>query len=212
MVTPVRPNRSRSASRVLPSRPFVAAATMLLFTLALYVIEAYDVSTGLALDDEEGIIAREPSHLDGVIFAPLLHHGWDHLASNTLPFLVFGFLAMAGGIAQFIAVTATVWLLSGIGVWLLAPPGSVTVGASGVIFGWLVFLLFRGFFARSMKQILLAVVLFFLWGGVLLGVLPGQPGISWQAHLFGALAGVLAASMVARADRRRRAGDVALPR
>ena len=211
MVTPVRPNRSRSASRVLPSRPFVAAATMLLFTLALYVIEAYDVSTGLALDDEEGIIAREPSHLDGVIFAPLLHHGWDHLASNTLPFLVFGFLAMAGGIAQFIAVTATVWLLSGIGVWLLAPPGSVTVGASGVIFGWLVFLLFRGFFAHSLKQILLAAVLFFLWGGVLLGVLPGQPGISWQAHLFGALAGILAASIVARADRRR-AGDVALPR
>jgi membrane associated rhomboid family serine protease len=70
-----------------------------------------------------------------------------------------------------------------------------------VIFGWLAFLLTRGFFARSLKQIGLAVVLFLVWGGILLGVLPGQQGISWQGHLFGALFGVLGAWLVARADR-----------
>ena len=71
-----------------------------------------------------------------------------------------------------------------------------------MIFGWLVFLLARGFFARSARQIGLAIVLFAIWGSVLFGVIPGQPGISWQAHLFGALAGLLAASLVARADHR----------
>ena len=91
-----------------------------------------------------------------------------------------------------------IWVLGGLGVWLTAPDGSVTIGMSGVIFGWLTYLLVRGFFARSGTQIVLAVVLFLLWGGILLGVLPGQPGVSWQGHLFGALAGVFAAWLVAR--------------
>ena len=86
----------------------------------------------------------------------------------------------------------------------MGPDGTYTVGASGVIFGWLAFLLVRGFFAGSVKQILLAAVLFMIWGGVLWGVLPSDPHISWQGHLFGALAGVLAAWLVARADRGRR--------
>ena len=118
-----------------------------------------------------------------------------------MPFLVFGFLAMAGGIRQFVAVTATIWLLGGLGVWLLGPADTNHIGASGLIFGWLVFLLARGFYTRSAAQIVLAVVLFLIWGGVLWGVLPGDPGISWQGHLFGALAGLLAARLSGRADR-----------
>jgi len=109
---------------------------------------------------------------------------------------------MAGGIAQWFAVTATIWVLSGVGVWLVGPSNTSTIGASGLIFGWLVFLLVRGFFARSLRQIALAVVLFAIWGGVLLGVLPGAPEVSWQGHLFGALAGLLCAALVAKADRR----------
>jgi membrane associated rhomboid family serine protease len=202
--------RRRSIYRVLPARPFVAAATMLLFTFLLYAVEAYDQSTGQLLDREDGIIARDPNHFFGILTAPVLHAGWAHLESNTLPFLIFGFLAMAGGLRQFVLVTGIVWVTSGLGVWLFAPPGSDTVGASGVIFGWLVFLLFRGFFAGSAKQIALAVVLFFLWGGVLLGVLPGQLGISWQAHLFGAIGGILAARMVA--GRRGGTGELVMPR
>src|SRR5581483_8673323 len=110
--------------------------------------------------DSDGIVPRDTSHLDGVLWSPLLHHGWQHLEGNTVPFLVFGFLAMAGGLGQWILVTAIIWLLGGLGVWLIAPDGSVTIGASGVIFGWLVFLLARGFFAGSMRQMLLAVGLF----------------------------------------------------
>ena len=193
----------RSIARVLPAAPFRAMVTMLLFTGVLYGVEFADQVTGNSLDDD-GIIARRVDGLDGILWAPLLHAGWAHLIANTLPFLIFGFLAMAGGIRQFLVVTGLIWVISGLGVWLTAPDGSVTVGASGIIFGWLVFLLARGFFARSGRQILLAVVLFFFWGGILLGVLPGQANISWQGHLFGALAGLLAARLVASADRRQR--------
>jgi membrane associated rhomboid family serine protease len=192
----------RPTARVLPANPIRALLTMSLFTGVLYATELVDQVTGNSLDDD-GIVARQVDGLDGVLWAPLLHGSWAHLIANTLPFLVFGFLAMAGGIRQFLVVTGLIWVISGLGVWLTAPVGTTTVGASGVIFGWLVFLLARGFFARSGRQILLAVVLFAFWGGILLGVLPGQATVSWQAHLFGALAGLFAAWVVASASRRR---------
>jgi membrane associated rhomboid family serine protease len=201
MVAPA-PAPRRSIARVLPPAPVAAATVMLAFTALLYVVEAVDQVTGDDLERAGGIVSRNLDGLWGILWAPLLHGSWGHLIGNTVPFLVFGFLAMAGGIRQWVAVTATVWVISGVGVWLLAPDTVYTVGASGVIFGWLVFLLARGFFARSGRQIALAVVLFAMWGSVLFGILPGQPGISWQAHLFGALGGLLAASAVARADHR----------
>lgn len=197
MVAPA-PMPRRSISRVLPAAPVRAMLTMLVFTAGLYVIEAVDSVTGSGLQ-QNGIEPLQVDGLDGVLWAPVLHGTWGHLIANTVPFLVFGFLAMAGGIRQFIVVTATIWLLGGLGVWLTGGyGGGIHIGASGLIFGWLVFLLTRGFFARSGRQILLAVGLFFVWGGILFGVLPGQPGVSWQAHLFGALAGLLAARLVAR--------------
>ena len=171
------------------------------FTGVLYVIEAVDTLLGGALD-ADGIWPRHLDGLYGILWAPLLHQGWQHLAANTLPVLVLGFFALAGGVGQFIAVTAIVWLVGGFGTWLTGSPG-VHLGASILIFGWLVFLLVRGFFARSPAQILLAVVLFAVWGGVLWGVLPGAVGISWEGHLFGALGGLMAAQLVARADRPR---------
>jgi membrane associated rhomboid family serine protease len=189
-------------ARVLPAAPARALVTMFLFTGLLYVIEAADMVSGGVLD-RYGIEPREVDGLDGVLWAPLLHGGWPHLLANTIPFLVFGFLAMANGIRQFVLVTATIWLLGGLGVWLLGPADTNHIGSSGLIFGWLLFLLARGFFARSARQIGLAVVLFMVWGGVLWGVLPGDPRISWQGHLFGALAGLFAAWIVARADRGR---------
>lgn len=199
MVAPA-PAPRRSVARVLPPHPVFAALLMLAFTALLYVIELVDQLTGESLDGD-GIVSRSLPGLAGIVWAPLLHGGWPHLLANTVPFLVFGFLAMAGGIAQWVMVTGTIWVLSGLGVWLVGPPNTSTIGASGVIFGWLVFLLARGFFARSLRQIALAVVLFAIWGGVLLGVLPGTPQVSWQGHLFGALAGLLCAALVAKADR-----------
>ena len=187
-------------ARVFPARPLQALTTILSFTAVLWVVEFYDQLTGERLD-QDGIVPRSVDGLEGILWAPLLHGGWAHLIANTLPFVIFGFLVLANGIGRFLLVTAVIWVLAGLGVWFTAPDGSVTVGMSGVIFGWLTYLLVRGFFARSGGQIVLALVVFFFWGGILLGVLPGQEGISWQGHLFGALAGVLAAWLVARRSR-----------
>ena len=185
------------SARVLPARPLRALVVILVLTALLWVIELYDAATGGRLD-YDGIVPRTADGLGGIVWAPLLHHGFAHLEANTLPFVVFGFLVLAAGLARFALVTATIWVIAGLGVWLTASDGSVTVGMSGVIFGWLTFLLVRGFFARSGLQILLAVGLFLVWGSVLIGVLPGQPDVSWQGHLSGALAGVLAAWLFAR--------------
>lgn len=190
---------SRPPNRVLPPNLRQAAIVVAGFTALLYLIELVDAVLPADLD-QFGIVPRSPSGLDGLVFAPLLHHGWGHLLANTIPVLIFGFLTMSAGLGQWIMVTLTIWLLSGIGVWVTGADG-VTVGASGLAFGWLAFLLVRGVFNRSLLQLGVAALLFLYWGGTLLGVLPGNPGISWQGHLFGALAGVLAAWLVAVASR-----------
>ena len=194
-------------NRVLPPNPKQAAIVVAGFTALLYLIELVDAILPTDLD-RFGIHPRSLSGLLGIIWAPLLHHGWGHLAANTLPVLIFGFLAMSIGLRQWIAVTATIWLVSGIGVWLIGGAG-VTVGASGLALGWLTFLLVRGLFTRSFLQLGIGLVLLFYWGSTLFGVLPGNPGISWQGHLFGAAAGVLAAWLVALAARRPVAKPVA---
>lgn len=187
---------------MLPAQPLRSAVQILLMVAVLWGVEFYDDITPPAGDLElNGIQPRDPNGLDGVLWAPLLHGGWDHLISNSVPLLVLGWLVLANGPRQFVAVTATVWLAAGLGTWLIAEPGTTHVGASGVAFGWMVFLLVRGFFLGSCAQILVAAVLFFYWGGMLWGVLPGQPDISWQGHLCGALGGLVAAWLVSRNTR-----------
>ncbi|MFD2421112.1 rhomboid family intramembrane serine protease [Amycolatopsis pigmentata] len=199
---PAAPAPSADTKRVLPPHPKTAALVILSFTALMYVVELVDVALHGSLD-RDGIVPRTLSGLDGVVWAPMLHGGWAHLLGNTIPVLVFGFLAMASGILRWAVVTALVWVVSGLGVWLTGDTGTSTIGASGLAFGWLAYLLVRGLFNRSVGQLALAVVLLVLWGGTLWGLLPGNPGISWQAHLFGAIGGVLAAWIMARADRRR---------
>jgi len=175
---------------------------MLSFAVLLYLIELVNAAVFDNGLDHFGIVSRHLSGLPGVAWAPLLHASWQHLFGNTIPLMVFGFLAMSAGLGPWIASTVTIWLVSGIGVWLIGPSApTVTVGASGLAFGWLAFLLVRGIFNRGVGQTLVALVLLVLWGGVLLGLLPGNPGISWQAHVFGALGGILAAWLTVKANR-----------
>ena len=185
--------------RVIPANPVRSAVLVCVLVAVLYGIELVDVILPADLD-ENGILPRSVDGLDGVFWAPLLHDGWPHLLSNTVPLLVLGWLMMSAGLRNFIAVTAVVWIVGGLGTWLVGAP-AVHVGASGVAFGWLVFLLVRGFFLRSYAQMFVALLLFFYWGSMLWGVLPGQPGISWEGHLFGALGGLVAAWLVARSTR-----------
>ncbi|WP_157620416.1 rhomboid family intramembrane serine protease [Saccharothrix sp. NRRL B-16348] len=191
------------AKRVVPPRPVLSAVVVLGFVGLLYVVEAIDTVLGGRLDDD-GVIPRDFSQWDNILWFPLLHGDWTHLTGNAVPLLVLSYLATSAGIKQFLQVTAVIWLTSGLGVWIFGSYGS-HIGASGLVFGFLVILLVRGIFARSPLQIALAVVVFAIYGAALWGVLPGQPGISWEGHLFGALGGVLAAWGVAR-DARKSAG------
>ncbi|MBA4025682.1 MAG: rhomboid family intramembrane serine protease [Gordonia sp.] len=177
-----------------------SALVIAVLTALLYVIEAIDAVSRHDLDSA-GIEPREADGLTGIFFSPFLHADWEHLAANTLPGMVLGFLVLMA--RRFIVTTAIVWVVSGLGVWLFAPPYTVTVGASGIIFGWLTYILVRGLFNRDVWQVLLGVVVFMVYGGVLWGVVPTDGRVSWQGHLFGAIGGVLAAWYLSKKDRKR---------
>ena len=140
-----------------------------------------------------GIVPRTQDGLIGIVAAPFLHANLNHLLANTVPFLLFGWLVMLRDNRHFVGVSLFAMLGSGVLSWLLGAPGSVHVGASGVIFGFLGFLLLSGWYARSLVSIALSVVVAVLWGGMVTQVLPGVPGVSWQGHLGGFIGGVLAA-------------------
>jgi membrane associated rhomboid family serine protease len=147
--------------------------------------------------DVYGIIPRNPTGLRGVLFAPFLHGGFVHLLGNTFPFLILGWLIMLRETSDFFVVSVVAALVSGIGTWLFGSPG-VHIGASGVIFGYLGYLLLRGYFERSAIAIALSLGVGTLFGSLLWGVLPMQNGISWEGHLFGFLGGAIAARLLAK--------------
>ena len=145
------------------------------FAVLLVIIQLVNSAMASSrLDARFGIVPRTWDGLIGVLTAPLLHLNWAHLLSNLLPLLIFGFLIMLGTARQFVAVTALVWLVSGLGVWLFGPGDSATIGASGLVFGWLAYLVVRGVFNRSPWQIVVGVVL--VGVGILLAILGGLIG------------------------------------
>ncbi|KIF79113.1 peptidase S54 [Streptomyces sp. 150FB] len=183
-----------------------AGAVMVLWVALLWVLEVVDSATGGSLDTY-GLSPRNFGELRDVIPMAFLHHGFAHLISNTVPLLVLGFIAALSGLRRFAAVVVTIMIIGGLGVWLTAPDHSNTVGASGVIFGLLGYLLVRGFVNRSGLDIVVGLVVLAVYGSVLWGVLPGDPSISWQGHLFGLIGGVAAAFLF----RKRRPAVVGGP-
>lgn len=145
-----------------------------------------------------GIRPRSISGLWGILFAPFLHGNFAHLIGNTVPFVILGWLVMLREISDFFVVTITALLVGGLGVWLFAAPGPVHIGASGLIFGYLGYLLFRGYFERSAVAVFFSILVGVLYGSLIWGIFPSQFGISWQGHLFGFGGGALAARLLAR--------------
>ncbi|MCW2555118.1 MAG: hypothetical protein JWR78_4899 [Mycobacterium sp.] len=188
----------------------VGGATIVSFVALLYVIEAIDQVSGSRLE-QDGIRPLETDGLWGILWAPLLHANWAHLVANTIPALVLGFLVSLAGMSRFVYATVIVWILGGLGTWLIgnlgAPNGVETnhIGASGLIFGWLTFLIVFGFFTRHAWQIVVGILVFVVYGGVLWGALPGTFGVSWQGHLCGGIAGVIAAYLLSGPERKARA-------
>ncbi|MFB6563273.1 rhomboid family intramembrane serine protease [Streptomyces sp. NPDC056400] len=174
-------------------RAKAAAKLMLGWVALLWALEAVDYATGHALD-QYGIVARDTDSLTGVVSAAFLHFGFDHVAANSVPLLVLGFIAALSGIRRFLAVCGLIVLADGLGTWLISPSGTLTLGASGVVFGLFGYLLVRGFVERKALGIAVAVGVAAVWGSsIVVGILPTNTGVSWQGHLCGLVAGIVTA-------------------
>ncbi len=176
-------------------RAFVTMCAVIPF---LFLVEVIDIAADGYLDVAGGIIPHRLDGLDGVLFSPFLHAGWDHLYGNSVPLILVGTFALAGGARRFIYSTGLIMLVSGLGVWFIGSPNSVVVGASGVDFGYLGLLVARGFVERSWWNLGVAAFIGLLYWYQLYNVLPTDQPISWQGHLLGLVGGMIAAVLFRR--------------
>lgn len=172
---------------------------ILIVTLAIFwVVEIADFLIFNGGLDGYGIRPLSPIGLRGIVFAPFLHGGFGHLMANSLPFLTLGWLTMIQETSDFYLASIASALIGGLGVWAFGSPNSVHIGASILVYGYLGFLLLRGYFQKNMLSIAVSVFVAIAYGSFIWGVFPSEIGVSWQGHLFGFIGGAVAAKMVAK--------------
>jgi membrane associated rhomboid family serine protease len=164
----------------------------MVFVVSLWVIHTVTFFTGIRLS-YLGVLPREISGLVGIITSPLIHGDWQHLISNTVPLAALG--AVIFLFYRRVAVKAflLIYILSGLGVWLFARPFTHHIGASGLVYGLISFVFWSGIFRRSLRSIVLALVMLVMYSGYFPGIMPGKEGISWESHLYGAITGIIIA-------------------
>ncbi len=173
-----------------------AFVTMCAVVPVLFLIELIDTLTGSWLDHNAGIEPRHLRGLDGVLFAPFLHASFAHVTANSVPLILLGTFVLAAGTRWFLLATAVIALVSGVGTWLFGSSNTVVVGASGVILGYLGALLTRGIVERTWWNVAVGLLIALLYGWQVVTLVPTAKQVSWQAHLFGFLGGVLAAVLL----------------
>ena len=185
----------------LKDAPIKTAAALLLgFVAVTWAIEIIDLLPGLRLD-AHGIHPRSIDGLSGIVLAPFLHGDFAHLSANTGSFLILGaILFISQGAKRFVLISVSTALLAGLGVWIFGRAAN-HIGASAMIFGYFGYLLVYGFFRRSWQSIAVSLGIGAVYGGLIFGVMPNQPGISWEGHLFGFLAGAILAVLLGRKER-----------
>lgn len=159
------------------------------FVLLIWVIHAIQFFTGLDLR-KLGVYPRATEGLQGILTSPLIHGSWEHLFYNSISFLILG--AIVFWFYPRIALRSFIllYLLSGLGVWIFAQPGSYHIGASGLVYGMVSLVFWSGVFRRNIKSVVLALIILVLYAGYFGGIVPGKEGISWESHLLGAVAGI----------------------
>lgn len=189
------------AARITPSRAWAGIrrsgfALTLIAIAVMWTIEAVD---SVVLSDRlqgGGIHPRDVDGLDGILWAPLLHVDWGHVAGNSVPLAVMGGLVAARGFRYWATITGAIVVGGGFFTWLLAESGTNHLGASGVVFGYFGALLSAAWFERRPAPLAAALLAIFLYSSIVVGLIP-QPDLSWEGHLFGMLAGVVAARVLA---------------
>lgn len=168
------------------------------FVVILWVVHL----AAVAGDWHVAALGVRPGRIDGligIVTAPLVHGSWGHLISNTLPLLVLGMAVIYGTPRAATIALPVIWLVSGLGVWLFARE-AVHIGASGLTYGMMFLVFIIGILRRDRRSVALALLVFFLYGSMIWGVFPLAPGISFEYHLFGAIAGAACAFLLRRRD------------
>jgi len=171
-----------------------AIIVMLGFGAVLWIINAINAANDYSLN-RFGLRPREVDGLWGIVTQTFLHAGYGHLLSNTVPVVLIGWVLLLSGVRTWLTVTAVVIVVGGAATWLVAPAGLI-VGASGMVFGWLGYLLARAYFSRKVRWIVTAVLLLIFFGTFLGNLLPTYSQVSWQSHVCGFVAGVAVAAVL----------------
>jgi membrane associated rhomboid family serine protease len=174
------------------------------FLAVIWVLQVFNWADGYRLDSEFGILPQHVSRLGEIFTAPFLHFSWQHIEGNSVPLFVLGVLAAYRSLGRFALATLIIAVTSGMAVWLFQSGNELTVGASGLIFGYFGYVLVRGFFDRNFVDIGVGLVAGVLYWTILQVAIPGTPGVSWIGHLGGLVGGVLAAWLLRNAGPARR--------
>ncbi|GAA0660496.1 rhomboid family intramembrane serine protease [Kitasatospora atroaurantiaca] len=197
-----------------PARMIAEArkAFFVMFALlcVVWAVQLANWTDDYRLSLDHGIMAHRPGRLADVFAAPFLHANWQHLEGNSGPLFVFGFLAAYRGVKRFLGLTLLVVLTSGAAVWLFEREQVVTVGASGVIYGYFGYVVLRGVIDRNLIDSLIGLVMGASFAYILTTAVPGTPGVSWLAHL-GGLVGGLAGAWIFRERQRKTAPAAPVP-
>ena len=173
----------------------------LIIMLACTVI--FTLNTLLAINlNQFGIIPRSVTHLSGILFSPFLHGSWGHLFSNFFPFVIFGALIGLKSIKRFWLLFILHILSTGVLVWLFARGNSIHIGMSGVIYAFWGYLIVYGFVRRKFLHIIISLITLLFYGGLVFGVLPTTPGVSFESHLLGAIVGAISGYLFAKSEGR----------
>lgn len=207
VTSPTRKSVPSTSSRVAREEGLALLAATV---AVMWIIQLINSLDGYKLD-RDGLYPHNVDRIWGIFTTPFLHASWSHLIGNTIPFVFMGILIALAGPARFAAVTLIVIVLGGLGTWLISPAGVPVVGASGVVFGYATFLLTRGFFNHSVVEILAGVVVGAVFGSALLASLVPHGNVSWQGHLCGGIAGVIAAWLLSSRDRAQAAASPRAP-
>lgn len=140
-----------------------------------------------------GVIPRKLYGLLGIVFSPFIHHGFNHVFFNSIPLFVLLSSLLAFGIPAAVCTTVTIMILSGLGVWLFGR-NAIHVGASGVIMGYMGYVLYNAYYTGSVSSVVVGVLCFYYLGSILFSIIPTDASSSWEGHLFGLLSGVFAAN------------------
>jgi membrane associated rhomboid family serine protease len=162
----------------------------------LTVIEVLNLLSGRMLN-QLGNIPRYVPGLKGILLGPFIHGSLQHFFSNIIPLAIFTYLMQQYGSRRYLLVSIWVIMLSGILVWLFGRSAS-HVGASGLIYGYFGYIVLAGFLSKSIKLLLISLLVAFFYGGLIFGVMPTSPFVSWESHLFGFIAGLIAAKLWAK--------------